>query len=490
MMEDTALSRGTFLRHAASAAVVRGVSRFKGFLVLPLIVKVFGTEAYGAWAQLLAVLGFCIPFTMLGLNGVVRKFFITEQDPVIVRRTFWAIAAIAIAVSALLMVALAVFADPLATILFKAPVGSVVILASAIIPLTALHTLLTDALLAFRAVGRWSALILLREFLEVGLLLSLLVVPVSHRDILTALVCVTIASGVVAVIIGLVLASRVTRFAWPSFRRLPAYARVGFPLFLAGFASALLPLGGRYVLGITHTLREVGVFAGVTAIAAIPFQALGEALAISLLPTLSALWAQQRRVEASAQLARFLGAYAALGLPTLLGLTAIARGFLTVVANADFAASWFLVPIIASGFFVYHGLAIADYIFTTVERTRVILVGMGAAVVLSMVINILFIPAFGMTAAAVAILITYVAYGVGIAVAAHRYLAFTIPLTRVWRSAIASAIMFVVVSHLRIGGISGLVSAILIGTVLFVGTYGVLSAIRALSPFTRYARPS
>lgn len=486
-MDDLALSRATFLHHAMSAAVVRGVSRLKGFLVFPLIVKAFGTEAYGAWAQLLAVLGFCIPFTMFGLNAAARKFFITEGDARIVRRTFWAITSIAIAVSILLVGGLAAFADPIARTFFKVPVGPVVILASAIIPLTALHTLLTDALLAFRTVGRWSALILSRELFEVALLLALLVVSVPRGEILTALVGITIVSGVVAVAIGLVLASRVVGFAWPSFRRIPTYARVGFPLFLAGFMSAFLPLGGRYVLGVTHTLREVGVYAGITAVAAIPFQALGEALAISLLPTLSVLWAQQRRAEASAQLARFLGAYVALGLPMLLGLTAIARGLLTVVANSDFAASWHLVPIIATGFFAYHGLAIADYVFTTVERTRVILVGMGAAVVLSMVVNILFIPAFGMTAAAVAILITYVAYGVAIAVAARRYLTLTIPSTRVWRSAIASAVMFAVVTRLRVDDPLTLVGAILIGTVCFVGAYGALSLTHAYV-MARYVR--
>lgn len=473
-----------------SAAVVRGVSRLKGFLVLPLIVKAFGTEAYGAWAQLLAVLGFCIPFTMFGLNVAARKFFITEGDARIVRRTFWAIASIAIVASTLLVGLLTVFADPIARMLFKAPVGSVIVIASAIIPLTALHTLLTDALLAFRAVGRWSALVLLRECVEIGLLLSLLVIPIHRAGILTTLVLITIVSAAIAVVIGIFLARRATGFAWPNFSRIPMYARVGLPLFLAGFASAFLPLGGRYVLGVTHTLREVGVYAGVTALAAIPFQALGEALAISLLPTLSVLWAQQRRVEASAQLVRFLGVYFALGLPMLLGLTAIAEDLLMVMANADFSVSWYLVPIIATGFFAYHGLAIADYVFTAVERTRVVLVGMGAAAVLSMAINILLIPVLGMIGAAISLAVTYIAYGIAIAVTAHRYLVITIPLTRVWRSTVASVVMFAVVSGLRVDGISGLVSAILIGTVLYVGTYGALSMIRTICMRPKYDHPS
>ncbi|MDO8598954.1 MAG: oligosaccharide flippase family protein [bacterium] len=478
---DEALSRKTFLRHTLSAAAVRGVARLKGFIVLPLIAKAFGTETYGAWAQLMAVLAFCIPFTLFGLSAITRKFFITEGDTLVVRRTFWAIASFAIAASALLIGILVVFADPIARALFKAPVGSVIVLASAIIPLTALHTLLTDVLLAFRAVRRWSVLVLLRECIEIGLLLSLLVFPVSSADILIILVLITIVSSAIAVVVGVFLTRREAWFARPDFIRARSYFRVGWPLFVSGFAGGFILIGGRFVLGVTHTLREVGVYTGIVAVSAVAFQALGEALAISLLPTLSALWAQQRREEATAQLARFLGAYFALGLPMLFGLTAIANDLLALSANADFAASWYLVPIIATGFFAYHGLAIADYVFVTVERTRTILIGMGAAVVVNMALNVLLIPTFGMAGAAVSILITYVAYGVAIVIAARRYLAISIPMTRVWRSAIASFIMFSVVSRLRFDDVSGLVSAILIGTLLSVGAYGALTAFRTLA---------
>jgi len=154
-------------------------------------------------------------------------------------------------------------------------------------------------------------------------------------------------------------------------------------------------------------------------------------------------------------------------IPAAFGMSVLGRQVLTVLATADFAIGWFLIPIIASSMVIFQTLTSADYILMLVNKTGIILRFTMIAAVENLVLNFLLVPSLGILGAAISTFIAYLTYGIIIWNMASRYLKIELDYVFIGKSVFASLLMSLGVYFINFNGAFGLLVAIIAGVLIY-----------------------
>lgn len=405
--EQRALRRFAFDNAVVGAA--QAVSKLRGLLTLPLIVKTMGTEGYGSWAQITAfvaitgaALGFSLHLPMVRRLAEARG----DANGGDTRRTA------------------DVYASALGTTLaFTLP--GVLLLASLAGPLS--QVLLADATRSdliwgalgwvvcrnvclingnvYRAVGRFglrSAVDFSGACVEVGGILWILGAGGSLGDLLTFLVSwnALLAAATTA------HALSITGVGRPRAAIVRFCLEYSAPLLPSALAVWALDRADRLIVGHYHGLTGVGVYAAAYAIgsAVLNFQT---PLQMTLIPKIAQLWGKDRPL-AQRYLALSARAFLTLAIPYAMGVSVLGAELLGWLGNEEMAAANpLLIPLIALGV-LFWGLSIIQHqVFHGAKTTGPIgRIGVATTLV-NLALNFALVPAMGAVGAALATVLAY-----------------------------------------------------------------------------------
>jgi O-antigen/teichoic acid export membrane protein len=186
-----------------------------------------------------------------------------------------------------------------------------------------------------------------------------------------------------------------------------------------------------------------------------------------LLPKVSGLWENGEISEVKKYFRYSTKYFLMIGIPSVFGMSLLGKDLLTALATAEFTSAWILIPLITSSMLIFQTLTVVGYVYNLAEKTIVTMIAASLAAVENIILNIIMVPILGVLGAAVATLITYISYGIGYFWFSRRYLKLKIDISFAAKSLIASTIMGAAILKIDSSGVIGLLSAILLGAVIY-----------------------
>ena len=395
------------LKQLAGESLIYGVSGTIsiaiGFVLLPLLTRVFTPEEYGV-VELVDVLFMLLAMAaVLGLDNASTRWFYDSEDRADRRKTigswFWCQLAVSGGL-ALLLIGLAPGVSWLVT--GSSDYALLVVLAAAALPLQAAQRVFGNWLRYQRRA--WAAVAFAAGTALASLTLVILFLAVWRQGLaglyVAKLVAVLLAAA--AAVLGLRKWIAPKTFSWD---RLKKMLRFGLPLAPAGVGLWAMRFADRYILNNLCDSYEVGLFALAVKIATgvglvlVAFTQAWAPFAFSIL----------RQPNARRVYVRVLDAYSFLGCGLCTAAALFAPLLVRVLATEAYYPAASCVAFLAFACLFNGGTSIAALGLGIAKKSMPSAVSVAIGLAVSLALNFLLIPVFGRNGAAAASMIAWFA---------------------------------------------------------------------------------
>jgi O-antigen/teichoic acid export membrane protein len=229
--------------------------------------------------------------------------------------------------------------------------------------------------------------------------------------------------------------------------------RYGFPLALTGIATSLLNAGDRYVIRLFEDSLLVGMYAASHNVARMTFLFVSAPLSMLLVPAYSEIWAEKGKAAASRFLSKGLEVCMYVFLPLAAGLIAISRDLIVVLAGDAYLPGIGVIPWVTGAMMligIQHFTNAGLYIS---KKTHYLMYALFGAAGLNIVLNLVFVPLFGITGAAITTLISCGAQMIVVTWLGRKYVPVNISWRTILHSGILSGLMFILIKWIHVSSI-------------------------------------
>lgn len=442
---------------------VTNISLFlKGILLLPLITKLLGVQAYGVWAQLLVTLSLLTPIALLGMPASLVRFLAGNDDMQAQSRILSAMLLLVVASSVFVAFILTLFKDSLA-VLLDIPAAFILLLAG-ITLFECINSLLFNMFRAMHQISGYAVFTLVQSFGEILFTVAAVLFGYGLWGAVFSLLLVRI------LVCALLLERLVRTFgiAKPDINHIQDYLRFGLPTVGSNLAYWVVTSSDRYVIGFFIGISAVGYYA--------PAYTFGNLLTIFIMPfslvlpsILSRLFDQHDIASVEKYIEYSLKYFLLLALPGAVGLWALSHQLLVIFSTPDIAdqgAS--IIPLVALSMVCYGMYSMLAQVFDLYKKTGISTMIWSGAAFLNVCSNLLLVPILGILGAGLSTLIVYIVALIVTWKLATRRIRITIDMSWLMRSITASVLMGILVALMEPQGMLEVLLASMIG----VGIYG------------------
>jgi len=434
------------LRNYASAGMFSAVV---GLVSFPVLTRNLSVAEYGIVGLISSSLTLCIAFGKLGVQHAVIRFFAQIKNGNIdftvgqmnstVSMIFFSFATSA----TILWLALGFFVLP--SLLQYEDISSLFLLASAIVFIR----LLGSGVMNFLRAQQRSADVAISQSIArfLNLALILIVLFAGSLDAWSVIACLLVAE-----------AMGVFYAAWqyrPDFRfRLnevsvklgKAMLVYGLPLMMLESLGLVLRLSDRYLIEALLGVDSLGQYSASYNLTSYIDIIIIAALMQSLRPAYMQIWESQGKGSTQQFLSGGFRMYMVVGIPFIAMFSITSPYLLGFLAGEKYSPGTIIIPYVAISFWLegaMHFLAAGLYIF---KNTKLLMLWSLVATVINLSLNIVLIPIFGITGAAVVTIISYVVFMIGVTGSAFRYVTFPVSFKAPAIMLLASLLVFSVLS--------------------------------------------
>ena len=462
---------------AGTADALR-VLRF--LVVLPLLSRSLGVEAYGVWSQLKVSSTFLGSLASLGMATAVLRFLGGEY-PGTVRDGFNSALWAAVAGSLVFVAALLTWPGQAASLLFGEPGLSVFVVATSLyLVLEVVDLVVVSYLRATRQMGIHLTGIAFEVFGEIGLVWTM----VTRETALTGVVFGIVGWKALVVLSKLAGTWHQVGTAWPRASIVRRYLAFGVPLALSGLGYLIVNYGDRYFINYFMGIGQVGTYAAAYAVGSLTI-VLCTPIDYVLYPAIAAEWNAGRASEARRHVEMMLQWLVVLLVPILAGLAVLARPIMATMATGTAGSAAPVAVFVAIGFAIFYMGIVGQRVLVLANRAGIVTATYAGLAFVNIGLNVILIPRLGLIGAAAATLASFAGYSAVMLVLARKHCDFGFPFSVLWRSAAAGLAEGLVLLPLAREGAAPIAWAIAAGglaygvTLLAVG--GVrLDTLRAL----------
>jgi O-antigen/teichoic acid export membrane protein len=423
------LGKGVLIYGAGDAAI-----QIVNLLLLPVYVKydILTTVDYGALALILSIETFAKVLTRWGLDGAFMRFYFDREDGEPRRRmTATIVWFMAIANGVLLTAGLAASSwlaarlglQPGYLLALRIMLVNISLMAFTFIPLHAMRLRKQAAIYSAFTLARSAGTVALRVLLVI--VLGFGITGIYVTDLLLTVVLLGAMWPWLKPLVGFTF----------SMHELKQALRFGLPRLPAGAASQALDSVPKIVLGRQFPQSEVGVYQNGTT--------LGSAVSFfkSAFETAWAPFYYETAREPDARLVfSKMATYGVAVLALLVaGTTAISREIILLVLRPEYLRAVPVVPIIALAMALQGVYQLTSIGLNLTNRTELYSVSTMTAAAVAVAAAVLLIPAFGVTGAAVAVLVAYLTQTIAALAFAQRLYPVPYETGRLMRIVIAAA---------------------------------------------------
>jgi len=256
------------------------------------------------------------------------------------------------------------------------------------------------------------------------------------------------------------------------------FLRFGLPTIPGNFSSWIVSSSDRYLIGYYLGVKYVGYYN--------PAYSLGSLLNFIIRPlgfllpaTLSKLYEEGKTEEVRLYLEYLLKYYLIIAIPAVFGLSILAKPMLAILSTQEIAEkSYLVVPIVGVSILLFGVYVILSQIFALKKRTKLVARIWITAAFLNFLLNIIFIPKFGIVGAAITTLIAYAFAVIITSFYSFKYFKFGIDFRFILKSVLSSVIMSSVLIEWDPIGTLNILLAIVICAMVYVTVLLLLSGIK------------
>ena len=444
-----------------------------GLVSLPIMTRLLTKEEYGRLNLVLASVAILVLVGQLGFPQATTRFFSEREREGGRRLREFCSDMVLGTVGSGILVGLAMFA----VLRWRGEddSGGCMQLAALIVVSRATLNVILQLYRAQERVGAFAAAQLFNRYGTLALAVALLVFHrATARDVVLATV---LGEGLVVAACLLDLVRRgvlgMPHVSWSTLRAASTY---GIPLAIGSSASFILDYGDRFLIERFLGLNAVAAYA-------VPYDlvqnlagGLLTPVRLAVIPIVFRLWAAEGQVATSQFVSEILTYVTAFALPVAVLFCLLSRDVIVLLASARYASSALLVPLLLPGVFIGEMNFLVASGLTIQKRTKVLAAILIGAGMLNLGLNALLLPLMGLSGAAVATTVSYLALALATFALSRSALEIRPAFSLLLKVAIATAVMVACVTE------TGPLSSRLAVSLLVRGLLGcaVVAAVMAL----------
>jgi O-antigen/teichoic acid export membrane protein len=441
-------------------------SRIKGLILLPILTKTLGPELYGVFALIVISITMLTPLCTLKLDFAIIRFLSHEQNYAKVSRGVISVFIFTSIVALIITTGVLLFSQVIASNLF----GSIeykpyLILASPLIFISSLNQVMREYFRAFERMNLYASLSVIQTICEIILTTYAII---SGYGISGAI----ISLGIVRAIIWIVSLYFVTRnidIVSPSLKTIQPYFGFSLPLLPIAIGHLLISIGDRYIIGIYLGAGDVGIYSASYSIAVL-LAFFYAPIPIVLFPVITRLFESQQINELKIHLEYSQKIFLLFSIPSLFGLVTLSKPILYTLTSTDYVRGHAVIPIIALATILYSLSDINNQILTLFKKTKISALIHSASAIINILLNIIMVPIYGLSGAAIATLITFTIHLGIISNIGYVKMPYKIDYLFFTKSVGASALMATIVNRINPSGIIDIIITIIIAAVIYFTT--------------------
>jgi O-antigen/teichoic acid export membrane protein len=462
-----------FALHVSRYSIGNLLVMISAFVSFPILTRVFTVDEYGTLSLISATLALLVGVAKLGVqHSIVRYYGEVKSSGLgegLARYRSTALYGMT-AVAAVVTVVWAITSQIIpASWWGDRRITGLLLLTSVLIVVRAADSCLTNFLRAEEHSGMFSLYGVAKRY--VGLAAILFTLFFVARD-LYGFYWATIISETGAVLVLFLILRRRGSYPMQSVS-LALYRKMlvfGMPMIAYELAGVTLMIGDRYVIEFLLGSSALGVYSAGYNLCEYIQVVLLASIGQAIVPMYVRCWEEEGEEETGRLVRRALHYYLMLALPVFAGLWAVGGDLLVFLASAKYSAGASVIPYVAGGMAIDAGVTLVGAGLYIHKRTFVFAGIAAGCAVLNVLLNLGMVPYWGITGAAAATLISYVALAVSVFIASTREMPLSFPWSSALKFGALSAAMYAVVASCpRDGGVPGLVTKIVVGVVVYGG---------------------
>lgn len=434
------MGKDTYIKFAKDNVVI-GVSNLLSvvgniFILLPVLTKKLGAHDYGIWKQVNVTVGLAIAFVGLGLPYTMSRFLAAKTDKQEIQEEFYSVLFVVFLVTLATSVFIIVCSNFIAKLFFEGAT-KIVIITGLIILLQSLDWVYLSFFRTFRQMGKYSLFTITRVFSEIMLIVYLVL---TGHGLFSMVLSILLIRTVLFVTLFYVVKLEIG-IKRPHFSRIKEYLSFGFPTIPGNISSWVVASSDRYIIGYFLGASWVGIYSVGYGLGNLPTMLIG-IIGFVLPSTLSKLYDEGRINEVKTHLNYSLKCFLLFAIPFVFGTAMLCRQVMGIFSTQKIASQgYFIAPLVAlsalfNGFYV-----VMSQLLVLQKKTKIIAASWIFASFVNFLLNILFIPNFGILGAVIATLIAYSLAMSIVTYYAFKELKFDIQWHFVVKSLVASVIM-------------------------------------------------
>ncbi len=370
-------------------------------ILTPILTKTLPITDYGLWVQVNTTYLLVTGFNALGLPSTMVRFLSSEKDERIIQGTFYSLLTLILIISALTSLILFYFSRPISDILFNGNSG-IVILTSFIIFVGSMNLFFIDYFRTFGRMKIYSLLLLIQGYLALALVSYF---TVTGKGILIIVSALLITQLVIATI-SIPIIIRNIGLKFPKFKNMKEYLKFGLPNIPISLSYWMVDSSDRYFIAFLLGTAFVGYYS--------PGYILGTLIFLFYTPfslilpaTLPNYYDNGKLQEVDLLIKYSLKYFLIVAIPSVFALSILSKPILILLTTPEIASHGYLItPFITISALLAGIFGIITNYLILQKKTKIIGSIWLITAVLT-VLNIIFIPYFGIIGAAIVTVISY-----------------------------------------------------------------------------------
>ncbi len=441
-----------FARRIGLIGLTSILVRMSSFISVPILTKTLPLEEYGLWALVGATIGLLPPLMSMGVPFAMVRFHASSRTKEELRNGFYSIFFFVLAVGFLISSILFAFSDKIAVILFD---NNVTLVRISVVIL--FIECISGVFIAFYRTREKVRLYSIFTFLKTYMTVSFAAFfVITGYGIVGAVIGVLASTAIISIAMGVIIIRQIGLPKGVSIK-IRDYLVFSLPLLPGKLSSWLVNSSDRYLLGLLLGVVFVGYYA--------PAYVLSMTISIFVSPLIFMLPVELSKCYDNNEMGKVKSLlyysnkfFLTLAVPSVFGLSLLSKQILFILTTPQIAnKSYAIVPFVAiasmlGGIYSIYAQAIALKKRTKITGSIWIL-----AAGLNVGLNLLLIPLFGIIAAAITTLASFLlAFGLT-SYFSLKFIPFDTAPSFMLKAIAASVPMSIAIIYWPLSGIFGLI---------------------------------
>ena len=390
-----------FVKRISLLGITNLLVALNTIILIPILTKNFSASDYGIYVQMITTFFLITSIANLGLPYTMVRFLSAENDKEKVKDGFYSMATLVLIISFFISMLLLIFSKGIAISLFNGDVG-VVKLISIIVFFGTLNSLLIDFFVTFGQMKRYSILLLFQTYFSI-LIISYF--TLSGQGILMVVFGFLITQVLLFLIMILVIVKEIG-FKIPKFINIKEYLHFAIPIIPNNLSTWIVESSDRFVIVIVLGTAFVAFYAPGYTIGMV-ILLFFTPLSVLLSSILPKYYENGEMNEVMIFINYSLKYFLLVAIPSFFILSLLSKQILLIITTPEIAMNGYLVtPFIALSALLFGAYGIIMNLVILEKKTKIIGSIWTIAALISL-LNIIFVPIFGILAAAAVTLLSY-----------------------------------------------------------------------------------